>query len=62
MGFSTVGLPLIVHCLLASQWTHAELYTALADLEDLLQTEAMLLKTLEDYIVQQEIKLAMLKK
>lgn len=61
LNFSfTVCFWIIVSTL--SQWTNAELYTAVADLEDLLQTEAKLLKTMESYIIQQEMKLVTLKR
>uniref|UniRef100_A0A161N0P5 procollagen-proline 4-dioxygenase n=1 Tax=Triatoma infestans TaxID=30076 RepID=A0A161N0P5_TRIIF len=40
----------------------AELYTALADLEELLDTEAVFLQTLESYITQQESRLNLLKR
>lgn len=40
---------------------YSELYTALADLEELLQTEAVLITTLETYIRAQEQKLDLLK-
>lgn len=39
-----------------------ELYTALADLEELLETEAVLINTLEQYIHAQEQKLDLLRK
>lgn len=40
----------------------AELYTALAELEELLDTEAVFLQTLESYITQQESRLNLLKR
>lgn len=43
-------------------YTYSELYTALADLEELLQTENVLITTLENYIQAQEEKLILLKK
>lgn len=39
-----------------------ELYTALADLEELLQTEAVLISSLEKYIENQHQKLDLLKR
>lgn len=41
---------------------HCELYTAIADLEELLETEAVLLRAFEDYIAAQEHRLELLKK
>ncbi|XP_024082714.1 prolyl 4-hydroxylase subunit alpha-2 isoform X2 [Cimex lectularius] len=41
--------------------TKADYYTALADLEDLLETEAVLINTLDSYIEQQEVRLQQLK-
>jgi hypothetical protein len=40
----------------------AELYTCLADMEELLETEAHLMQTLDGYIQAQEEKLQMLKR
>lgn len=40
----------------------AELYTALADMEELLETEAVLIDTLNGYITAQEQRLATLKR
>ena len=40
----------------------AELYTCLADMEELLETEALLMQTLDGYIQAQEEKLQMLKR
>ena len=40
----------------------AELYTALADMEELLETEAVLIDTLNGYIKAQEERLATLRK
>ena len=40
----------------------AELYTCLADMEELLETEALLMQTLDGYIQAQEEKLRMLKR
>ena len=39
-----------------------ELYTCLADMEELLETEALLMRTLEDYITAQEAKLHTLRR
>ncbi|XP_046405340.1 prolyl 4-hydroxylase subunit alpha-1 [Ischnura elegans] len=41
---------------------HGELYTALADMEELLETEAVLIRTLEGYMDAQENKLRLLKR
>ena len=40
----------------------AELYTALADMEELLETEAVLIDTLHGYITAQEQRLATLRR
>ena len=40
----------------------AELYTCLADMEELLETEALLMKTLDGYIQAQEEKLHLLRR
>lgn len=40
----------------------AEIYTALVDMEELLETEALLLRTLEDYITAQDRRLQEIKK
>ncbi|XP_063244081.1 prolyl 4-hydroxylase subunit alpha-1 isoform X2 [Bacillus rossius redtenbacheri] len=42
--------------------SRAELYTALVEMEELLETEAVLLRTLESYISAQEEKLSLLKR
>ncbi|KAJ9592145.1 hypothetical protein L9F63_001261, partial [Diploptera punctata] len=39
-----------------------ELYTCLADMEELLETEALLMRSLEDYISAQEVKLNILRR
>lgn len=41
---------------------HAEVYTALSELEELLETESVLLRTLHQYITDQEHRIAILKK
>lgn len=41
---------------------NAELYTALADMEELLETEAVLIDTLHGYIKAQEQRLATLRR
>jgi prolyl 4-hydroxylase len=41
---------------------HAELYTCLADMEELLETEALLMRTLDGYIQAQEEKLHVLRR
>lgn len=52
--------------LIVSSWmvsgVHTELYTCLADMEELLETEALLIKTLNGYIQAQEDKLQMLRR
>lgn len=55
LTFGTVMLFLI-------QWCYAEVYTALADMEDLLETEAVLIGNLEAYIDAQEEKLNYLRR
>lgn len=40
----------------------AEIYTALVDMEELLESEALLLRTLEDYITAQDRRLQLIKK
>lgn len=42
--------------------SNCELYTALADLEELLETESVLINTLEQYIHVQQQKLNVLRK
>lgn len=42
--------------------SHGEVYTALADLEQLLETESFLIESLENYIQAQEQKLFLLRK
>lgn len=41
---------------------HCEVFTALADLEDLLDTEAVLIQSLENYIRAEEDKISILKR
>ncbi|XP_071438685.1 prolyl 4-hydroxylase subunit alpha-1 [Hetaerina americana] len=53
---------LVLILLLVGQRCHGELYTALADMEELLETEAVLIRTLEGYIDAQENKLRLLKR
>jgi hypothetical protein len=52
--------------LIVSSWVmtgvQAELYTCLADMEELLETEALLMRTLDGYIQAQEEKLHVLKR
>lgn len=48
----------LVFCTVAN----AELYTALADLEELLQTEAVLISNLEQYISTEQQRLDLLKR
>ncbi|KAH8406942.1 hypothetical protein KR222_000891 [Zaprionus bogoriensis] len=47
---------------LAGVSVHGELYTALAEMEELLETESVLISNLEGYIRVQEDKLSYLKK
>jgi Prolyl 4-Hydroxylase alpha-subunit, N-terminal region. len=55
--------PCLVAYLLSSLTViQAELYTALADMEELLTTEVVLIRTLDQYIEAQEERLKMLKK
>lgn len=56
---------LTVATILLSVMAHdaaAELYTALADMEELLETEAVLIDTLNGYITAQEQRLATLRR
>lgn len=56
---------LIVVTILLSITVHyatGELYTALADMEELLETEAVLIDTLNGYITAQEQRLATLRR
>lgn len=48
--------------IIASKYTRSELYTALADLEELLQTESVLINNLQSYITAQEQKLELLRR
>ncbi|XP_049773206.1 prolyl 4-hydroxylase subunit alpha-1 isoform X3 [Schistocerca cancellata] len=58
---ASVSVLLLV--LLASNWeVEAELFTALADMEELLETEAVLMRTLEGYIEAQEEKMQRLRR
>lgn len=57
----------VVLALISITWSRhgccvAELYTALADMEELLETEAVLIDTLNGYIKAQEERLATLRK
>lgn len=54
-----VALPL---CLALCTLVQAEVYTALSELEELLETETVLLRTLHQYISDQEHRVAVLKK
>lgn len=54
-----VTLPL---CLALCTPLRAEVYTALSELEELLETESVLLRTLHQYISDQENRIAILKK
>lgn len=60
------GGPSVVAAILIAMTTFsgcvAELYTALADMEELLETEAVLIDTLNGYIKAQEERLATLRK
>lgn len=53
------ALPL---CLALFTSVQAEVYTALSELEELLETENVLLRTLHQYISDQENRIAVLKK
>lgn len=48
--------------IIASKYAKSELYTALADLEELLQTESVLINNLQSYITAQEQKLELLRR
>ncbi|CAB0000627.1 unnamed protein product, partial [Nesidiocoris tenuis] len=54
-----LGAWVIINCLCLIR---AELYTAITDLEDLLDTEAMFMETLNRYIQREEKKLERLKR
>lgn len=57
------NIPSILFLLLfLSKSTTSELYTALADLEELLQTESVLISNLQSYIIAQEQKLELLRR
>lgn len=53
---------MVIVFLLLIGLSNCEFYTALADLEELLETEAVLINTLEQYINAQEVKLNLLRK
>lgn len=53
---------LFIVFLLTFEFSNCEFYTALADLEELLETEAVLINTLEQYINAQEERLNLLRK
>lgn len=54
-----VALPLYLALCIPLQ---AEVYTALSELEELLETESVLLQTLHQYITDQEHRISVLKK
>lgn len=55
-------LPVLLGVLCYLHWTCAELFTALAEMEELLDTEAVLVANLEAYISAHEEKLKFLKR
>lgn len=62
MSKSSVFLCVIICLGLLTSTTKCELYTAIVDLEELLQTEAVLIDTLQGYIQAQEKKLELLRR
>lgn len=52
----------ILPLLLVNNLVNCEVFTALADLEDLLDTEAVLIQSLENYIRAEEYKIELLKR
>lgn len=52
---------LLITCSILILNTHAELFTALADMEELLETESVLISNLENFINAQEIRLDLLR-
>lgn len=59
-GMWTIAVAIL--SVIAFPSSDAELYTALADMEELLETEAVLIDTLNGYIKAQEERLATLRK
>lgn len=55
-------LLLLPALILLKQYVNAEVFTALADLEDLLDTEAVLIQSLGNYIKAEEYKIELLKR
>lgn len=53
---------LLLLCFVLSIPVKTEMYTAQSELEKLLKTESILLQTLHQYIENQEIRIAVLKK
>lgn len=65
MGNGRTSTLVVATILFTATFLHvcvAELYTALADMEELLETEAVLIDTLNGYIKVQEERLATLRK
>lgn len=52
---------LLIACSILTHATHAELFTALADMEELLETESVLISNLENFISAQDIRLDLLR-
>lgn len=52
----------VAMCVNQQQFVRGELYTALADMEELLETESVLIDTLHGYITVQEQRLATLRR
>ncbi|XP_066993933.1 prolyl 4-hydroxylase subunit alpha-2 [Anabrus simplex] len=61
MGFASSWMTVLLVSFL-STGSYGELYTALADMEELLETEAVLMRSLEGYIAAQEEKLRLLRR
>lgn len=52
---------LLIACSILTHATNAELFTALADMEELLETESVLISNLENFISAQDIRLDLLR-
>ncbi|XP_068081878.1 prolyl 4-hydroxylase subunit alpha-1-like [Anabrus simplex] len=61
MGFASIWMTVLLVSFL-STGNYRELYTALADMEELLETEAVLMRSLEGYVAAQEEKLRLLRR
>lgn len=61
LNWRFIGAVLCGAVMLISRGVHSELFTALVEMEDLLETEAVLITNLENYIRVQEDKLEYLR-